>query len=652
MSIRPSRGLIVLDSPDEDAEGVLERDFTEFDEYIDDIGLHVYEAEGTSEQIQPTPIRPPRQDFGFNPDEARREVGDYTVFSDFSHGQDQRYYHREGKDPRKYLYGEGVDIAEPGCVYHARDVVQGGTVTTPTALWQARDYLFVADGALIRRTTDLSSYTTEFTGPASCLSGDSSGDESYAAFGASGVYKGSSGGAWAAFQPDGATNLSVGTATIVRWLKGRLFVVGQGGRALYEVVTSSTPSYMVLLPAGWTFTDVFEAGSYVYACAVNRSKGLSALYHFGLNSGLTAFEHKGSSDFSTGVIIYSGKGQFGRIYVGGGIKDEAGLSPVAYQCVADASGFVYVEQTIAEGKGDGVLDLPVRSVEPDVKSMLIGWTLGSDNPYGTREGVSRYFPARESFSQTLSIESTPATVQPVLDISVYKGRIVYITADGLYLEDIDHYRDEMVLIPSIADNGDATQKNHSQLEIRLCEPLPAGTSVVLFYSTKNPEENDWHLAGVLSTTNAMAKTIDLLPGIDADQLVLKAVSHANSDGTEAPQIATLSLLSDPNPASPQWDIIQTYVLAGEKRKDELSMTHYDPDPNATLLRLKDKLHSKVRYYRQEARYLAYVADMVLKKPGQPQYVGTEGESAANLFILQVKMRGIELGSESGEMRVT
>jgi len=105
----------------------------------------------------------------------------------------------------------------------------------------------------------------------------SSGSELYAAVGAGGIHVRDTGGTWTHYNDVEATRLA--------WLKDRL-IAGDGTK-VYEVISGATPTEMETLPSGWTFESFFEAGNFIYGCAINTTAVKSVEPHDPVDTGLS-----------------------------------------------------------------------------------------------------------------------------------------------------------------------------------------------------------------------------------------------------------------------------------------------------------------------------------------------------------------------------
>lgn len=626
-------------------EGTPSLDFTVYDLYIDDgtnvTGYLVHEDEQTKGSDSANPIRAEKQDVGQNPSEQRPEFGDHFAQGDFSHGADQSYFHHAGRDERKFLASEGFDIATPGHLHHLHDVLEALDGTGIGALTQANDVVFVAEGNDVRVGNGLfpGSWANEdphnAEGDTAVLDLTSRGDEVFAALGANGVHIRSSAGVWDHFQPDGATDLSgVGSVTKVEWVKDRLIIAGDGGRGAYEVVADSTPAVMKTLPEGWTFEKFFEAGAFIYGCAVNADAGLSRVHIFGLNSAGTALEDKGSVPIPRGELIYTGIGDPGGIFLGGGRRNSSagGYDPIFYQAIQSENGFLQLLK-IAQGHDVGANDCSVLAFETLGDAIVMSWSLGTGALTGARTGIAWYHLGRQAFVHHLKKDA--ASTAQVSDILFYRGRILFsIEGDGLYYEDLDNYVAQAELITSVADWGSAGQKIWDQIEIAH-HHMPSGGSVRVEYTTAHPEEDAWNpwitsnVAGSLGADGRLSR-------VESRLFAIKLISLATPSASDAPHLSSFSVRSNPTRSEPEYVLSRFLRLLAKDRKDKRGPVVYQ-DPVAARIALQMLLDSWVVVYEPGITWTAFVRSVSTTEPAEPFLSGTSGEPLKEAYLIRLDM---------------
>jgi hypothetical protein len=644
-------GLIVLAPQETESE---EHDFKTYSAYLDDLPV-IYHPQQDAEDrsVQPQPVR---QDVGNNPFETRSESGDIFAQGDFSQGQGQEYFHRpSGRNPSKFLTSEGADIETPGKLKHLSRILLAAGVSSPAALEVVGDELFVTDGNTVKRTSNFTLFTSEDPhageGAVPVLDMAAAGAEMFVALGANGLHRRTSGAIYGHYRPDGATNLDTGDTRVVRWLRSRPWVIGDAGRSLYEVLNDSTPDRLGdRLPEGWTGTDIFQSGPYIFMPAVNKQAGLSQIFHYRLKEDASGFEPRGSSiEFPGDQLFYVGRAALGQVYLGGGKKnDSGGFDPVVYRANVSSEGFISLEEKIAEGSGAGALDLSIRSITLLGETLLFGWSLGVGHDYGSREGIAIHYPARAAFAHHHAYATDITTPKSPLALRSYKGRVVWVTSSGLYYEDPAALRPTTRVISSIGDWSTPSPKIWDRLEV-LTTPLESGTAVDVYYTLEHPDQNNWELAGSHSSPGSTRASF-LLDDVTSSVLAVKLESRANSSATSAPQIIGFSVRSNPAPEA-EWIHIRTVRVAALQQKSEDSDYVRDEDPNETVTTLKRLLHRSIVLHEQPGSYRVQVKGVSIRFVGEPQYAGTEGEPEKNHFDVQMIFQGTDEIAGAGEIRV-
>ena len=626
-------------------EGTLSPDFTVFDLYLDDAitaqGLILHEDKDLKSVNQPIPTQAPKFDVGTNAFEQRPDFGFYFAQGDFSHGAGQTYFHKPSRDELMYFASEGFDISEPGKLTHLHAVLEDEDTTGAGALTQAVSRAFFADGTNVRfgdGYVPSAAYSTEDPSAAEAAVNVDNlcarGDEVFAAIGSGGLHIRSGAGVWTHWQPDGATDLSIGTVTKVVYLKNRIIAVGQAGRDIYEVITSSTPTSMLTLPAGWLFESIFEAGAYIYASAASVNAGLSRIYRFGLNSAGTAMEVKGSDPLPRNELAYAGIGYVGVILIGGGRWNASGgYDPFLYRAIQDDDGSLQLIK-IAQAEGSGSANLSVLCFEPIGEQVLFGWSLGAASPTGVRTGLGSYHIGRGAFSHHLAKAgaSTPARIYSIM---YYKGVVLFtILGDGLYYEDTAHFVAEATLTSSAGDWNNAGLKVWDLIELAH-DALPAGAVVAIGYATTLPGGATF-LESLRSTIAGSKGTSGKITNISSRVFSVQIVSDAPSAATSAPEIQSFSIRSNPTRLKPEFELSRFIRIVRAQRKDRGGEMRYE-DPLALKGWLEDLMDSWVTLYEPGTTWRAFVKAVTPVKPEQPLYKETLGRSQDEVFIIRLDM---------------
>lgn len=608
------------------------RDFFSVSAYLDNREIQFYVGEGAQKRTDTIELQPPRQDVGNNPNSMPSALGQFFAQGDFSHGSGQPYFHYESSDDAKYLHSEGFDISTPGLLKHLPAILTNAASLTGGSGRQAQSQgaLYVAHGNTLKKFASPSAAPTTVDphdGESATTVYDitAEGDRKYVALGANGIHIIDS--------SDVADHYSDAAAILVAMLKDRL--VAADARNLYEIVASgAAPSAKLTLPTGWTFTDLGENGEYVYATAINASAGLSKVYHFGLDGSLNLVA-KGSTWLPNNELVYSFKGYLGIVYLGcGRVNASGGKDALFYKAVPDGEGFLNLE-LVADSKGAGSRDLAVRAFATYGRKVLLGWSLGSSSVYGVREGLAVFDPALNSFAHHLASSTSTSTPDPVLGVSVFAGRICFVTTDGLYYEDTTKYVATATLISSIANFQDASLKNWDETEIAT-KRLPNSASVAVSYSLLHPEENVWTAAGTHSIPDA-TKASFRHANVEASRLAIKLVSAATTSQALAPEVETFSVRSNPTTANTEYELIRTIHLVGTFGKGTRGgVKNYLPRDERDAIR--DEMHNWFDWHEADASYYVRLHKMTEIK-AVTHYDQTQGDQRKEEYIVVVSLRG-------------
>lgn len=643
----PERHLFVLSS-----STATVRDFTRYDAYLDDLGVLFLPGEGRKD-TRTLELRPPKTDIGQTEFEARPEFGDWFSQGDFSHGMGQRFFHRPGRDPAKYHHAEGFDISEPGILKHLWDSKNTSTnFNDPVAIEEFNGLPFVLDA------TDHAVWRGDGTFPGTWTSEDplsaevadaeysmaTNGQLLFAALGTNGVHVRDTAGTWDHLHTATPTDLNTGDTRVVRWLKDRLMVIGTGGREIFEVVVDDTgqcdnaaPTAIETLPTGWLFHDIFEAGPFIFACAVNETAGMSRVHAYGLNSGATAIEKKTSTPLPAGHLAYSGIGALGRVFIGGGrLNEDNGINPVLYEAFPNDTGELQLLLINAEDDDDAN-DLPVKCFEVLSDAVIFGWARGSTNIHGRFTGLGYYNLARNAW--TYHLARSLGADHAIADVTTYKGRTLYAIEDvGVAYEDIGVYETTAFIESSIADWNNAGRKVWDLFEV-MHHPLPVQTSVQVQYTRRNPDLLEWQDIFTSDIPGAMG-AVARLEDVTARTLALKLTSTATS--SETPEIQAFSARSLPAPEETEWRVVRTIRVLGRDRKDQRAEA-IKQDPRTVKSQILSLAHSWVTFYEPGSTFTAYVENVRETEPGSSALSETEGSSGREAYFFQIEMVARRVG---------
>jgi hypothetical protein len=452
------------------------------------------------------------------------------------------------------------------------------------------------------------------------------GSKVYAAMGPNGIHQRSAAGVW--------SHYSDALAKHVIWAKDRL--IAATDTSIYEIVAAgAAPTSLQTLPADWAYTDIWENGAYIYASAVNEEAGLSKIYHFGTNAAGTAIEPQGSTPMPSGELVYSGAGYLNQVFLGVGRRTEAtgsdplAADPVLYSATPDAEGFLhYINVASNDSRATG--NRPIRAIANVTHGIYAAWQ--------TEDfiGLALYDMARGAFSQHLQIPGASAGQVRITSVFVYEGRtIIAIPNFGVYYEDIGTYETEATLTTSIANWNNASFKAWTDIEIAH-DPLPAGASVDVYYTTKHPDEDDWALAGTSNTLDSVGATF-ALSNVSSRMFALKLVSTRATDATQAPEIAHFSVRSHPRPAETEWVLTRYVRILAKDQKEGGSWVYQDPDE--VRLDLMDTAYTSTTLYEPGVTWNVRVEQISDHEPSQPVYSDTSGTGDEEVYIMRLDFIG-------------
>lgn len=615
------------------------------------------------EQRTSVGLQPVKQDTGRNPYELRAEIGDWFAQGDFSHGQGQQFFHRPGSDYRKFYYADGFDIGHirksgNNIDLHLVHCKKNGGILNPTGGY-ALNRLVVANGTIfalngtsggfVVRFDDLTD-TTPVAEDARAGEGGSpdhtniatDGTRVFVAFGGTtGVHIRDSAGVWDHWQPNGTVDLNVTQPTALLWHRERLFVSGQVGgtgsaRALYEVVTSSTPAATDTLPAGWTIRTIWTNGHWVYASCENGSE--AEIRHYEYNSATGAFALAGITPMFQGEYIYCATAPGGHMVLGGGRSVGGDLVALLYRAIPDDAGFLQLVK-IAEGPYTSGRQDQVRVMTHMGGFIICSWPIGSSGDFGRRYGLGVYDVARDAFSLYMQ-EGSLAGDSPVHGVAVYQGKVIWHNAgDDLYYEDFTKYATTATFISSLGDwNSPGSVKQWDRFELAHA-PLATGESVAIYYSTKHPSKNTWTLVGTSNTVGAEGATFAITP-VEARQLAVKLVSTAATSETSAPEITGFSVrssLSTPD-AQREYVFSRKILLKQEIQKSRRAEPKLMA-PRTERDWLEDLLFKTITLAEPDEVWTCRVEQVQTVQKSEPNY--THDEQAHEEWEVTLVLRGVK-----------
>ena len=614
--------------------GTRTQNYDFYDAYLDTQGFLLYGGQGAERQTDVIPLQLPQTDTRNNENEMPSALGRRFSQTSWSHGSGQLRFH-EG-DREQFNYSEGFDVSEIGILKHLRATALNpmGALTAGSSgrTAQTANALFLADG------TNVKNFANATLAPATenPHAGDpavtvqditAEGDQLFVALGTNGIHLRNAAGVYSHWNDVPAIRVAI--------LKERL--IACDARNFYEVVTSgAAPAAKLTLKTGWTFTAIAELGEHIYAAAIHEASGQTRIHRFGLDSSLTVV-WQGSTEFPENELIYSLRSNLGVLIISGGRKNASGgKDTIAYRATEQEDGAL-TYSLIADSEGAGTRDLASRFATTFGRKVLIGWTLGADSPFDQREGLAVYDLALDSFTHHLASSLTTTTPDPVLGISVFAGRIVFSTIDGLYYERTDAYVSQAFLITSTATFGHAGLKNWDLSEITHKE-LPSTSSVQLQFSTIEPDANEWEIAGTNAVPDSTEETFRH-PNVDTPEFTLKIVSNASSAQASAPEIKSFSVRSTPTLEEPEYRLTRTFRVFDQDRGSS-NMQAVLQNPVTVRDWLRTKINQRLDYYESDTPqgYSVRLVGMSEISPVPPP-TDFDGNPYDEGFIVRVQMEG-------------
>jgi len=489
-------------------------------------------------QIVSAPLEAPRVNTTSSAEEAAAEFGLTFARSQFDGGEGLFRAHTEGAAPNRFWDSKGVsvNVAEPGefpeiRLLHSVANVEAVGTGARMAYDTIGGALYVCDGAVLRRTTDLTSWADD--DPDAGEAGVTQvhdvavlGDVVYAALGANGIHRRVS-GVWSSWNDVAATRV---------WaVKGR--IVASDGDSLYEVTTSgAAPTALAILPSGETWTTVADGGNVVLAGA---SDGY--VYAFTTDTGSlvlqsqTLFESEQVTALgqSQGIVgICTSQGNVGRFY--------------AATC-AD-NGQLVNQQLIRQwGTQDGATAQHGHRVLGTRNALYAGVTDGTDTH------LWRYDLVTGGISRNLGVDGVTGAVRGIESVDGYL--VFSVDGAGVYVEQ-DTFVDEGWLIGPLGDFYSSQAKSWVSAFYETGEVVD-GQSVSLHY-TSNPEDlNDasstgWHRVDLRTGGSGQSDLLSLDPAVVSRYLAGKVTLTPSSLADSTPTVRSFGFGAYPSSGDEDW----------------------------------------------------------------------------------------------------
>lgn len=631
--------------------GVYDAVITYIDEADDEqeIGLIFFEEGGAKRSEQLVPLRQVRQDTGNNPNTITPFVDDTYGQNDFTRGMLQRKAidPLNSPDPRAYLFSRGFDITEYD-LRHDYPMTEIRTTAFTRGMCVAASRVWGATGSQLFWSSNLSTWNTEtVTGIAVGAAINqviSAGEEVFLAVneGGSGViYRRSSSGTWTQwFGP------LLGTIpSKLLWAKDRLFFTTTGGE-MYEQAATGTGNETLVhqFSTGWIQSSMWVGGSYIYVASRSDGERRSVIHHFGLAADASAVESKGTSEMAIGAKIYAGAGTVGiTLLVGSLVETENTTHPVLFLAEAGEDGSLAF-QLIAKGHSLMTATAPYTvadSILLTEDSAYIYWPTGSGDPLaGESVGLARYNYITGAFTLLDPISST-ASLSDISVLTRFNNRILLSGPDtSVWAQDLTKVSEEATFISSIIDWGNSAQKGLLWTEVST-EPLPAETSVAIYYTLVDPQENDWTLLDTIDEDGSTGGRFLFPLGIQTAGYAIKLVSSANTAETDAPVIKSWSVHSDVTVVdeSEVERLITLYILIADGiRKDDFS----EPitiNPRTIRDEITALSFKRFDFEEPDGTWRVKMTGWSDYEPTAPIYGEEPGTTPEEVYVMQLQLQG-------------
>jgi hypothetical protein len=343
------------------------------------------------------------------------------TFESWHVGAGQTHFDRvDDSNPWRFRRSRGVDVWDRYQISLLPDV-DGKAISGATNLFLAvaGSNLYLTDGTVLRRTTDITAGTPTFTTvtgtPATAATSIASdGFNVLTAHGTDGIYKTTRGAA------STASNIT-GTVTHVAYGKGR-WIAAQANN-LYDVTTlvaagGALPAALFTSPnTDFTWNCFAEGPTALYVGGFSGDKSL--IYQLTLKDDGTGLNQPVVAGFlPDGEIIQAMQGYLGFVLIGTSKGVRVGI--------VGSSGDLTIGAFIPT-------DQPVLCFEGQERFVWFGWS-GFE---GTHSGLGRIdmetFSDVEAFAPAYASDIMFATTNAVLSVATFQGLRVYTVAAGAVL---------------------------------------------------------------------------------------------------------------------------------------------------------------------------------------------------------------------------
>jgi hypothetical protein len=225
-------------------------------------------------------------------------------------GAGQTYRDRDQSDVARFRSSKGIDPWTKWALTLLPDTTAAlASSATNLPLAVAGSHLYVGDGQVLRRTTDLAGWTAVSGTPASSVAALAShGATVYAAYGSNGLWSTPRGGG-------SATQYTTQACTLVRYVLGRL-IVANGPTVWNFTASGAAPAALLDHPnADWTWVDAAAGPAHIYLAGFSGDKSL--IYRTSIKADGTALDAPVvAGPLPDGEIVRSIQGYLGFLLVG------------------------------------------------------------------------------------------------------------------------------------------------------------------------------------------------------------------------------------------------------------------------------------------------------------------------------------------------
>ncbi len=497
-------------------------------------------------------------------------------------GSGQAHIDRANSNLNRFSSSKGINVWTPWKASLLNDTSQVLT-SANTSLYScvANGYVYLTDGANLKFSSGaLSSWTTVTGTPSAASSIDTDGATVYTAHGASGIYSGTVAGASVA-------SFATGTATLVRYVKGRLMAAGNG--KLYNITAAGAlPTALFDKGTNWTWVDMCGGQSQIYMAGYSGNKSL--IYRSAIKADATALDAPiVAGELPDGEIVRSIHAYLGYVVVGSdsgvrfcsvasdGSLTLGALVPTtsAVYCFEGQDRFVWYGATNYDATSTGLWRMDLSNftspLTPAYASDLMATGQGIVRSVGTLGGL-RFFTVD---GNGLYLE----TNTPVSSGALYTGLISYGISDDKVAMFVDIKHEPLsgeIMVGINADGGSYT-----------------------------PIVDDIDIIGVADTEGTVSP-IDPYPcgqlHGEEFQLVFTLKPYAGS----SPTLSRWTLRSFPTPVrTSQWNVpllLHPTIVAGETE------WHFDVDSEVSYLKYLYQSQEIVAFQAGKAIYQVTVYD--------------------------------------------